>query len=267
MTQHFHEDTGINIANVERAASVIGGSLLIYWALRRWRWVTFGMALTGTALIRRGVTGHCGAYQALGISTSKTGDNVSVPYREGVRVDSSITVNKPRFEVYSFWRTLENLPSFMQHLERVRETDKFVSHWEAKAPLGQTVSWDAEIITDTPGELLAWRSLPGADIDNAGSVHFRDAAGDRGTEVRVELKYVPPGGVVGAWLSKAMGQDPRQQIQQDLRRFKMMIETGEVPRTLHENRKAAAETKQAKEADVQSASEASFPASDAPAWT
>jgi len=268
MTEHIHDDTnGINIANVERAASVIGGSLLVYWALRRFKWSTFGIVMTGAALIRRGVTGQCELYRALGVSTSKTGENVSVPYRQGIRIDSSITVNKPRFEVYEFWRTLENLPSFMQHLERVRETDKFISHWEAKAPMGRTVEWDAEIITDDPGELLAWRSLPGADVDNAGSVHFRDAAGNRGTEVHVELQYVPPGGTVGAWLARALGQNPKQQIHQDLRRFKMMIETGEVPQTMQESRKAAAETKQAKEADVESASEASFPASDAPAWS
>jgi uncharacterized membrane protein len=256
----------INIATVERAASVIGGSLLIYSSFRRLKWSGIGIAVAGAALIHRGFTGHSDAYQALGVSTKKNGNNVSVPYGQGIRVSSSITVNKPRFEVYSFWRDLENLPSFMQHLERVRETGPFASHWEAKAPIGRTVQWDAEVITDDPGAVIAWRSLPGADVDNAGSVHFRDAAGKRGTEVHVELSYVPPGGVVGAWLSKALGESPKSQIQQDLRRFKMMIETGEVPQTQHENRQTDARAKQAREADVQSASEASFPASDAPAW-
>ena len=276
MTNQFQNNSRINIANVERAASVIGRSLLVYSALRHWRWLTIATAVTGAALIRRGVTGHCEAYGALGFSTRKSGDNVSVPYRHGIRVHSSITVNKPRFEVYSFWRALENLPSFMQHLEKVRETGKFVSHWEARTSLGQTVAWDAEMITDDPGQLIAWRSLPGADVDNAGSVRFADVSGhgasgnggsgNRGTEVHVELSYVPPGGVIGAWLIKALGQNPKEQIQQDLRHFKMMIETGEVPQTQRETRKAAEETKQAQEVALQDASEASFPASDAPAY-
>lgn len=266
--QFFNNQTNkINVATVERAASVIGGSLLVYASVRRIRWSGIGFALAGAALIRRGLTGHCTTYRALGVSTRKGGNNVSVPYGQGIRINSSITVNKPRFEVYTFWRTLENLPAFMHHLEKVRETDQFVSHWEAKAPLGQTVAWDAEIISDVPGELIAWRSLPGAGVDNAGSVQFHDAAGDRGTEVHVELSYVPPGGVVGEWLAKALGESPKSQIQHDLRRFKMMIETGEIPRAPRENKKAEAVEKKAKEEDFQSASEASFPASDAPAWS
>jgi uncharacterized membrane protein len=260
-----------NIGNFERGASVVTGSLLVLAGLRKKSWAGAALAFSGAALIRRGLLGHCEAYHALGITT-KTEDegHVSIPYGKGVRVDKTVTVNKPRFEVYQFWRNLENLPSFMQHLERVRPVDDTVSHWVAKAPLGRTVEWDAEILTDEPGELIGWRSLPGADVANAGSVHFRDAAGNRGTEVKVELQYLPPGGVLGALVAKMLGEDPDQQVEDDLRHFKMILETGEVHKTTQEVRKEEtqkAAAARSKEEEVMNASEASFPASDAPAWT
>ncbi len=259
-----------NVGNVERGASVIAGSLLIYTGIRSRSWSGLGLALSGAALIGRGVTGHCSAYQAFGVSTAEPeAGHVSVPYGEGIRVDKSVTVNKPRFEVYSFWRNFENLPSFMNHLEKVRNTSDKVSHWVASAPLGRTVEWDAEVINDVPGELIGWRSLAGADVANAGSVHFRDAAGQRGTEVKVELQYIPPGGALGALFARLFGENPSQQIEEDLRRFKMMLETGETPKTVHQfHISEDTRTRQRdKEADVHAASEGSFPASDAPAWT
>ena len=260
-----------NVGHNERSASIIAGSLLAYAGLRTGRWSGLGLLLTGAALVKRGVTGHCEVYQSLGVRTASDieGNHVSVPYGEGVRVDKSVTVNKPRFEVYAFWRNFENLPSFMNHLEKVRQTSETVSHWVAKAPLGRSVEWDAEIINDVPGELIGWRSLPGADVQNAGSVHFRDSAGNRGTEVKVELQYIPPGGALGALAAKLLGENPDHQIESDLRRFKTMLETGEIPQNLHAYNQSE-EKKQVlrgKEADVQSASEESFPASDAPAWT
>lgn len=260
-----------NVGKNERAASIIAGSLLAYAGLRTGRWSGLGLVIAGAALVKRGVTGQCEVYRSLGVRTApESGENhVSVPYGEGIRVDKSITVNKPRFDVYAYWRNFENLPSFMRHLEKVRQTSDTVSHWVAKAPLGRCVEWDAEIINDVPGELIGWRSLPGADVQNAGSVHFRDSAGNRGTEVKVELQYIPPGGTVGAFIAKLFGEDPNHQIESDLRRFKMMLETGEIPKSLHaynqseENKKKQRED----EADVHAASEESFPASDAPAWT
>ena len=255
---------------MERGASIVAGSLLIYTGIRSRTWSGLGLALAGAGLIGRGATGRCLAYQAIGISTAEPeSDHISVPYGEGIRVDKAVTVNKPRFEVYSFWRNFENLPSFMNHLEKVRHTSGKISHWVARAPMGRTVEWDAEIINDVPGELIGWRSLAGADVANAGSVHFRDAAGQRGTEVKVELQYIPPGGAVGALFAKLFGENPSQQIEEDLRRFKMVLETGETPRTLHEFHKSEEKTSRQrdKEADVHAASEGSFPASDAPAWT
>jgi uncharacterized membrane protein len=148
-----------------------------------------------------------------------------------VQVKKSIIINSSPEEVYQFWRNFENLPRFMYHLESVRAASDGRSHWVAKAPAGKTVEWDAEIIEDRPNELISWRSLDGADVDNNGSVRFERGPGGRGTVVRVELDYSPPGGVVGAGIAKLFGEEPEQQIKDDLRRFKQVIETGEVVRS------------------------------------
>lgn len=258
-----------NVGKNERGASIIAGSLLVFAGLRRGGWSGAGLALGGAALIGRGATGHCELYGTMGLNTAESQDgHTSVPHGEGVRVDKSVTVNKPRFEVYSFWRDFENLPTFMHHLEKVRHTSDTLSHWVAKAPFGGSVEWDAEVINDIPGELIAWRSLPGADVHNAGSVHFTEAAGDRGTVVKVELQYVPPGGSIGALAVKWFGENPGHQVEGDLRRFKMMLETGETPKAQRAVQKSEETLKRRdKEADVHKASEESFPASDAPAWT
>lgn len=144
-----------------------------------------------------------------------------------VRVHT-MTINSSPEEVYRFWRDFENLPRFMSHLESVRITGDKRSHWIAKAPGGTTVEWDAEIIEDVPNKLIAWRSLEGADVENSGVVRFERAPGERGTEVRVEIVYNPPGGVLGAGIAKLFGEEPGQQIKGDLYRFKQVMETGEV---------------------------------------
>jgi uncharacterized membrane protein len=152
----------------------------------------------------------------------------SLPRDRTIRVQKSITVNRSPEELYRFWHDFENLPRFMNHLLAVQVTGEKRSHWKAKAPAGMTVEWDAEIIADRPPELIAWRSLEGADVDHAGSVQFKSAPGGRGTEVRVEMQYMPPGGVIGTAIAKLFGEAPEQQLQEDLRRFKQMMEVGEV---------------------------------------
>ena len=144
-----------------------------------------------------------------------------------VRVHT-VTVNRAPDELYRFWRDFENLPRFMSHLESVRITGERRSHWVAKAPAGTTVEWDAEITKDIPGQLIAWRSVEGAEVENSGVVRFDRAPGGRGTEVRVELFYDPPGGLLGAGVAKLFGEEPGTQIKGDLRRFKQVMETGEV---------------------------------------
>ena len=146
---------------------------------------------------------------------------------EGIHVISAITVNRPRDEVYRYWRDLANLPKFMTHLESV-QVKNGRSKWRAKGPMGMPVEWEAEIVADQPNENLAWRSCEGSDVPNQGSVRFLDAPGGRGTEVRVELRYDPPAGALGAAVAKIFGAEPGQEIAGDLRRFKQVIETGEV---------------------------------------
>ena len=145
-----------------------------------------------------------------------------------VNVNETLVVNRPPEELYQFWHDFENLPRFMNHLESVRVTGEGRSHWVATGPAGTRVEWDAEVTDDRPNELIAWRSLEGADVENRGSVRFERATGGRGTLVRVEIEYSPPGGVVGAAVAKLFGEEPTQQVRDDLRRFKQVAETGEV---------------------------------------
>lgn len=150
------------------------------------------------------------------------------PQNRAIHVVRAITINRPRKEVYDFWRNFENLPRFMEHLESVQVLDERQSHWRAKAPAGTTVEWDAETIEDRPNEVIAWRALQNADVANSGSVRFKDAPGGRGTEVIVELRYQPPGGKIGAIIAKLFGEEPSQQVASDLRRLKQVLEVGEV---------------------------------------
>jgi uncharacterized membrane protein len=149
----------------------------------------------------------------------------------GLSLHAAITVRRPRDEVYGFWRDLENLPRFMIHLRSVQVIDQRRSHWIAMGPAGKDVEWDAQIIEDRPEELIAWRSAAGAKVRNSGSVSFTDAPGGRGTEVRVELRFDPPGGMLGAAFARMRGEHPDQQVRDDLRRFKQVMETGEVVRS------------------------------------
>jgi uncharacterized membrane protein len=147
-----------------------------------------------------------------------------------VHVSKTVTIKQPPDTVYDFWRHLENLPRFMHHLEDVRVIDSRHSHWVAKAP-GGTVEWDAEITEDVPNQRLAWQSVGAAEIENRGIVRFRRAPTDRGTEVKIDVYYDAPGGTAGATVAAWFGEEPQQQVRDDLRRFKQVMETGEVVRS------------------------------------
>jgi uncharacterized membrane protein len=148
-----------------------------------------------------------------------------------MKLTSTTTVLQPPEEVYAVWRDLSRLPTFMVHLDEVRETGPSRSHWRASAPFGQTVEWEAETMLDEPGKGIAWRSVGDADIQNSGEVLFASAPGNRGTEVRVTLSYDVPAGPLGRAVAKYFGEEPHQQLDDDLRRFKQVIETGEVVRS------------------------------------
>jgi len=145
-----------------------------------------------------------------------------------IDVVEAITINRPRAEVYAFWQNFENFPRFMAHLESVQMIDERRSRWKARAPAGTTVAWDAETTEDRANELIAWQSLSDSDVPNRGQVRFRDAPGNRGTEVIVELKYQPPGGKIAALIAKLFGEEPSQQVKSDLRRLKQVLEVGEI---------------------------------------
>jgi uncharacterized membrane protein len=221
---------GINVGNTERLISGIAGAAMIVLALRRKRLRGILLPIGGN-LITRAVSGRCPINRALGRNTARedrTSPMSSVARGQGIKVERSITVNRPQAEVYRFWRQLENLPRFMDHLESVTVIDENRSHWIAKAPAGTKVEWDASIHNEIEDELIAWRSLPGSDIDNAGSVHFTPADGDA-TEVRVVLSYDPPAGRVGAAVAKLLGEEPGTQVDEDLRRFKQVMESSKTP--------------------------------------
>ena len=145
-----------------------------------------------------------------------------------VRTKRSITIRRPVEEVYAFWHDFENLPRFMRHLESVQTTGENRTHWKALAPAGRTVEWDAETTEDVPNARIAWRSLPGADVANSGVVEFAPAPGGRGTEVRVTLEYDPPMGKLGSKVAMLFREEPGQQVQDDLRHFKQVMEIGEI---------------------------------------
>jgi len=142
-------------------------------------------------------------------------------------VGRAVTINRPRAELFAFFRDFTNLPSFMDNVERIDVLDAKRSHWVVKAPGGKTVEWDSVVTDEVDGEYIAWASEPGADIDNSGRVDFRDA-GARGTVVTATLLYDPPAGVVGKLIAKLFQREPAIQARRDLRRFKQLMETGEV---------------------------------------
>jgi len=224
-----------NVADVERWASALGGAALTAFAVKQLKDRSpagVALAAAGTALIYRGATGHCPAYAAAGINTASGEDDTraALSGARGVNLEEVVTINRSPSELFRFWRNFEQLPAFMEHLVSVRQTDQRRSHWVAKAPAGRTVEWDAEIINEIPDELIGWRTLDGADVISAGSVRFI-GRGARGTEVRVRLQYQPPGGKMGAAVAWMFGEEPSQTIREDLRRFKQLMEAGEIPTT------------------------------------
>jgi uncharacterized membrane protein len=218
----------VNVHEAERLASAIGGGVLVAYGLLRRTLPGLSLAALGAALVYRGATGHCSVYQALGANTNEVGRR-KVHTDRAIKIEKNITINRPAEDLYRFWRNLENLPRVMKHLQSVVVKDDRHSHWVAKAPLGLKVEWDAELISEIPNELIGWRSVGMGDVDSAGSVHFEAAPGDRRTLVRVILQYDPPAGLVGAAIAKILGEDPEGQVEEDLGRFKQLMEGEPIP--------------------------------------
>jgi uncharacterized membrane protein len=258
----------VNVGPVERGISLVTGFALLAYTLSHRPKLGVPLGVDASYMIYRGATGHCVFYQMLGINRTERNGH------EGIRVERSVTINRPREELYHVWRNFENLPRFMKHLESVlvNPEDHESSHWVARAPLGKKVEWDAEVIEERENELLVWKSLPGSMVESMGRVEFIDAPAGRGTIVRVSMEYNPPAGSLGAAFAKLLREEPGLQIKDDLRRFKQMMEAGEIP-TVEGQSSGRSEptprlTSRAKPTKdvVEMASEDSFPASDPPGW-
>ena len=212
-----------NVAQPERWGSVAAGALLTYFGLKR-SWL--GTALlggAGAALAYRGITGHCPVYERTGITTASS-------KLTSVEAEEAVTVQATPREVYDLWRDVERFPAFMRHLEQVEERGEGRSQWTARAPKDlTTVSWEAEITADEPGERIAWRSLPGSEIENSGTVRFSEAPNDGATEVHVHITYRLPEAATGSVAAKLLNPAFEQLVKNDVRRFKHLMETGEVP--------------------------------------
>lgn len=213
----------INVGGTERLLSVVGGALLSWYAVKKPTAIGLALGAAGSSLLFRGVTGYCPINEAMGRDTAEK-ESLSI------EITRSLTIRKPRKELYSYWRRLENLPNFMKHLKDVRETGAQQSHWTARIPGGiGTLEWEAEITQEEENSLLAWQSLPGSDIDNAGEVRFKDAPAGRGTVVQATISYRPPAGSLGGGAARLLNPIFKQIVKEDIRRFKRLMETGEIP--------------------------------------
>ena len=217
-----------NVGAIDRIISGVSGGALAAYGLWRRDWLGAGLAILGAGCIFRGATGHSYVYQAVGINTGSSAD---IAQEQNIRIERAVTINKGPEELYRFWRNFENLPRFMQHLKSVSVKDPLHSHWVANAPAGMSAEWNAEIINDSPNQLIAWRSLGDSKIGNAGSVSFTPAPSTRGTVVKVILTYDPPAGKLGSLVARLFGEAPEQQVREDLRHFKEIMEAGEIPTT------------------------------------
>ncbi|MFZ0613847.1 MAG: YgaP-like transmembrane domain [Desulfobacterales bacterium] len=216
----------VNVGDTERILSGIGGTAIAIYGLTRGSLGGLVATAVGAMLLHRGTTGYCPLYALGEIDTAEPEEE------KAIEIVEVMTVRCPREEVYASWRALEKLPRFMHHLESVRQTDNGHSQWVACLPKGMgTIAWEAEITEDRPNEKIAWQSLADADVHNSGEVLFREAPGSRGTEVKVHIEYHPPAGKLGRVAAGFANPAFSRMIRADIRRFKSLMETGEIPTT------------------------------------
>jgi uncharacterized membrane protein len=208
--ERYSSHTRRSRRNAAPWAEIAGGSALAFYGVSRRNLSGAGMAALGGLLVYHGIR-----------SSREAGRQI--------HVEQSFTIVRPVEEVYAFWRNFENFPRFMQHLKSVRNIGERQSHWEAHAPLGSSVAWDAEITDERPNSYLVWRSMPDAMVANRGSVEFQTSHQGTATVIRVSIDYNPPGGSVGAVVAKMFGEEPEIQVREDLRRLKQLLEAGEIP--------------------------------------
>ena len=229
--RRHQQSSDADLGKTQRLISGIAGVALMALTLRKRRLRPF-LFPVATGLIAKAFTGRPGKQKLSDVWSRRDDDRVSpvasVGRGQGIKVEESVTINRPVLEVYRSWRNFENLPRFMDHLESVTVVDDTRSHWVAKGPVGSRIEWDAVIHNEIDDELIAWRSLPGAEVNNAGSVHFTPTPDGTGTDVRVVMSYEPPAGKLGAAVAKLLGEEPSKQVAEDLRRFKQVMDSGDV---------------------------------------
>jgi uncharacterized membrane protein len=216
------------LSDQERVVSAGAGTILALLGVRLGRLPGLLTSLAGGALIARAATGFCPVSARLRSSPIEKQVAQSFNWRTAATVSRSVTIRKPVEEIYRAWRNLEGLPRFMQDIESVRDLGNGRSHWVAKAPFGRRVEWDSEITQDDPNQRISWKSVEGSDYNTSGTVTFKPAPGDRGTEVTLMLAYEPPAGQIGRAIASLFKQTPTQQARKDLISFKQMMETGEI---------------------------------------
>ncbi len=217
--------TSVNSGWGERIADIGLGGTLVALGLRRGSWPGAVMIASGGMFLYAAATGHFPPYAALALVRERQSSGA------GLVVEQAVTIQAPRQQVYAYVRDFTHLPAFANNLRSVTATDGHRSHWIAEAPLGRQVEWDAQITAERPDELIVWESLPGAQVPNHGEVRFADAPGGRGTELIVRLAYQPPLGTAGAALARVFTKEPNQQVGEDFRRLKAILEAGEAPTT------------------------------------
>jgi len=215
-----------SIGDFERWASLFSATALVAYGLSRRNVPGTMLALAATPIAYRGLAGE---WPRIGNSPHAASDTrVALTGDRGIHVRESVRISKPVAEVYRFWRNLENLPRFMQHLERVTDLGNRRTHWVACGPAGVRVEWDAETINEVENKVIGWRSLPGADVVSAGSVNFDTARNGESTQISVHLQYAPPAGQAGKLVAMLFGREPSQTIREDMRRLKQLLEAGEI---------------------------------------
>jgi len=215
--ENLGSDLRMNVPDSERVASAVAGFTFIGSALRRKGASKWLFLLGGIAFLRRGWTGECPCYRHFAVD-HRHGDVSGVPGNRGIKVESTVYVNRSPAVLYKFWQGLEHLPRVMRHVISVLRQSGARSHWKVKGPLGQPLEWEAEIINQEENRFIAWQTLPGATVRNAGSIWFEPT--DTGsTRVKVAFEYDPPGGALGGMISRLLGASPQKDLEEDLADF------------------------------------------------
>lgn len=221
LTGRIYGSTSGDLGSTEKLLTMAGGALLSFWGLQKFNFIGLLGAAAGGALLYRGATGNW---------PGKAGSEMSLGTRHKIDINTWLVIDKPRAELYAYWRNLENLPNFMSHLERVNETSDTRSKWTAKIPGGiGTIAWEAEIIREEADRHISWQSLPDAEIHNSGEVRFEDAPGGK-TTVETTISYRPPAGDIGDIVAQLLNPAFEKIVKKDLMEFKKYMEDGGYPK-------------------------------------